>query len=47
VSTVQSEPFQHHPDTKVSRSNNILESECPLEANNSHYCCCTRSCESP
>jgi hypothetical protein len=47
VTTIESEPFQHHPNTKVSCCNNILASERSLEANNSRYCCCTRSCESP
>jgi Taurine catabolism dioxygenase TauD, TfdA family len=46
-SIIELELFQHPPITKVSHCNKIPESERPLEANNSWYCCCTRSCESP
>ena len=34
-SIIESEPFQHHPITKVSHCNKIPESERPLEASNS------------
>jgi hypothetical protein len=44
VSTTYSEPFQHHPITKVSRFDNILETDRPLKTFNSRYCCCTLSC---
>jgi hypothetical protein len=43
VSTTYSEPFQHHPITKVRRRVNILETDRPFVGSNSRYRCCMLS----